>query len=364
MNPWAKFKEDIQPNLQVTNFFQDDLQVKPPSNAGGLRVAQPQSQPLQVTTRPTQVLSGPVIGPPPAPKNRYIGFDLDEGKNKTIFGWNAAALLPKGYEKTYGLTTGREFESTEKDFLSEFDNISDQFRNKYVNDLQQLAQDKVDEQGNVVQGSGDQNALRTLQTLERAGKLKGDFNDFIEGSNERFLGGLTRGTARAVDFVLPGKNTFGLEAYADSIDAKKQGTSQVTEAGRAGETAGTVQKGAFDIASLVVPSAAVDKAVKGVKIVQGTSKGAKAVNYGARLLPGSATGTAIDIVQEKGRGNEVNLARNIGIGTAADLITPAVFKGIGKGKNKIASVLSRTSDDAAGVIPTNQFRRSRRASSR
>lgn len=35
----------------------------------------------------------------PLPDQQFTGISEGEGKNKTIFGWNAAALLPKDYEK-------------------------------------------------------------------------------------------------------------------------------------------------------------------------------------------------------------------------------------------------------------------------
>lgn len=272
----------------------------------------------------------PNYGMPGTTPQRFVGFDLDQGKNKTIFGWNAAALLPKDYEKTYSVKTGREFDASEDTFLKQFDNLSDEFRNVYVGDLQKQVE------------GGNENAKRTLDTLNRYGRLKGDFSDFLEGANERFYGGLSRGTARTVDFVLPGVNTGGLENWADSYEQPRQ----VTEMGKTGETAGTGLKGTFDVASMVIPSMWVDKFAKAARYA---NTGSKIINYGGRILPGSVTAGGIDLLQEVGRGNEANPTRSIGVGAAVDLATPVLLKPISKvagkvlgpARNQIAKLLNR-----------------------
>ena len=120
------------------------------------------------------------------------------------------------------------------EFLKYFDSRDSEFRKVYVNKMQKDAQN-------------DPVVARTLKLLKERGRFKGSFSDFVEGSNERFLGGVGRGLPPWYRLCPTGKNTFGLEYLADSQDASKTGKRQYTSAGKAGEVAGTAQKTVFDI---------------------------------------------------------------------------------------------------------------------
>ena len=199
----------------------------------------------------------------------FIGLDLGEGENKTIFGKNAAWLLPSSLEKTKEVKTGREFKTTEKKYLEQFDKLDDQLKDVYLSDVQKKAND------------GDEKAQTTLDSLRNTGRLKGDIGDFLEGSNERLYGGLARGAARVTDLALPGKNTFGLEEFADDTERVRQ----VTDAGKAGETAGSIQKGVVDTAAMVLPSTKAEKFLKGTKFIKNLQDGGKVSKFGAKVLP-------------------------------------------------------------------------------
>lgn len=257
------------------------------------------------------------------PEKDFIGLDVGEGKNKTIFGRDVSGLIPgESFDKVYDVKVGREFKAKESDFISGFDEMDKEKRDLYLSELQNMANE------------GNEKAVSSLDTLRNAGKLKGGAMDFVEGSNERFLGGTTRGLVRTADMLLPGKNTFGLEEYADDTERVRK----VTDTGKAGETAGTIQKGAFDLATMAIPGSKVDKVVQGSRFVKGidtASKAGKAASYVARIVPGSLASTGIDMAQEVGRGNDVNAARSTAMGVGADLLLPAVLKGAVKGGKRL-----------------------------
>lgn len=277
-------------------------------------------------------------------QQEFKGFTLDEGKNKTLFGWNAAALLPKQYEKVYGLKTDRNINSSIEDFVSQFDKINPDFQKKYVSDLEELAK------------NDDQAAIRSLEALRNAGKFQGDATDFIEGSNERLFGGLARGAARTVDWVLPGKNTFGLEQFADDQEQPRQ----FTDTGRAGEKFGTAQKGIVDVAAIALPSGKAENAIKGTKFIQNLGKGGKVARFGAKVLPNIAAdltvGNAIDAAQERGRGNDYNWARSAAFSVGAGAGVPLVGAGLKKGAQVVGKGVETVADnlDVAARNPAVQ----------
>jgi len=315
---------DPRRRLQVLNNSNPSLRVSvaKPSQPK-VAIAQPQQQRIVVPQNPNPAQRSV----PNVPNNRFKAIDLDEGKNKTIFGWNAAALLPKSLEKTYGVNTKDVDFGSADEFLKYFDTRDDEFRRAYVSKMQKDSQN-------------DPVAARTLKLLQDKGRFKGSFSDFVEGSNERFLGGIGRGLLRGTDFVLPGKNTFGLEGLADDQDASKKGTRQFTSAGKAGEVAGTAQKTVFDIASLVAGGTAAETAASKVssfsnlvnKLQQG-GKISRTAGKALSLLPGSLGGSTMDVLQTAGRGDEQNVAKSFGVGTAIDLGIPVLGKGLKKGFN-------------------------------
>ena len=280
------------------------------------------------------------------PEKDFIGLDVGEGKNKTIFGRDVSGLIPgESFDKVYNVKVGREFKAKESDFISGFDELNKEKKDLYLSELQKMANE------------GNEKAVSSLNTLRGAGKLKGDAMDFVEGSNERLLGGTTRGLVRTADMLLPGKNTFGLEEYANDTERVRK----VTDTGKAGETAGTIQKGALDLAAMAIPGAKVDKAVQGARVIKGidtATKGGKAASYVARIVPGSLVSSGIDMAQEVGRGNEVNPTRSVGVGLGADLLLPAVLKGavkggkrlIGKGGEAAVDAVAKNADEAVSAI--------------
>lgn len=259
--------------------------------------------------------------PRPLPDKEFLDVSEGEKRQKTIFGKNAAWILPKGNEQVTKVEANKTFTTNKDKYVAGYDKLQPQKQKILVNTARQRA------------AQGDKAAINTLKALEETGRLKGSFSDFVEGSNERFYGGLTRGTLRTADLLLPGKNTFGLEREADRQDASKTGQRQITDTGRTGETVGTFQKGVTDIATIALPQSKIDKLAEATKVYKTLKDGSKIMQVGGKLvrvLPGSAAGTAIDYTQQRGRGDEPDLAKSIVTGTGLDLIVDSLPGGVGK----------------------------------
>ena len=317
----ADFKKPLVTAGSQSDFM--DMVNKPLKTAG---VTSPiLDKPLQIA-QPEQ----PKSKPAPLPDQEFKGISEGEGKNKTIFGKNAAWLLPKNYEKKYEVKADRNLTTNKDKFVAQFDKLHPDYQKVLVNQSRELAKE------------GDKAAQNTIRALEETGRLKGDAMDFIEGSNEKLYGGLTRGVLRGTDMLLPGKNTFGLEQLADETDAEKNSLGQFTSAGQAGETAGSVQKGIVDVATIVLPQSKIDKLAEGTKVYKALQDGSKIMQIGGKLVkvvPGSVAGTGIDYLQQVGRGDDPDLAKAIATGVGFDVAVEAASGPLGKGFNKIRKAL-------------------------
>lgn len=151
---------------------------------------------------------------------------------------------------------------------------------------------------------------------------------FADTAADRLAGGVGRGAARITDAVLPGVNTFGLEEFADEWDERaetsREGQKAQGAAG-AGTAFGTAAKGTLDAASLVAPSMAASKAIKGTRMFRKAMEGGRASRTGARVGENVVSGvpaSAVDVAQEVGRGNDPNALRSAGVGLAVDVAVP------------------------------------------
>lgn len=287
----------------------------------------------------------PSYGIAEKPKNNFTSYTMDEGKNKTVFGMDVSGIIPgEQFDKTYGVKVGGHEAVTDDQFLKFFDTRSKEFQKIYVGRVKELAD------------SGDYAAQNTLATLERSGRMKGDLMDFIEGSNDRLYGGMARTTARTIE-MLPGDQGAG--AWADK-DAKNN--AQFTQYGKAGEMAGSVQKGVVDVASILAPSMAAEKALKGTKFVQGLSQGdrvRKLLGYTITNVGSGAVGTGVEAFQTHGRGDDQDLVKSAGIAAAIDFAAPAALKGLGRGLKFGFDAMSGTAGaqgidaatDVLGAVP-------------
>lgn len=318
------------------------LQVLNNSNPSIRLATAPQKQPtISVSNTP---VNQPQITVPQAPQqvqqpvnNNLKGFTMDEGKNKTIFGWNAAALLPKQFEKTYGIKADREINLDHNTFLTQYDKLADDFKNVYTNQIIEQAK------------SGDAAAQNTLKLLNDTGRTKGNFNDFMTGANDKLYGGISRGILRGTDFLLPGHNTFGLEQLANEQDPSKTGTAQFTTYGKVGEKFGSVEKGIVDLAMLAAGGSAAETAASKVpqfsSLLGKLSSGGKVAQLAGKMvgaLPGSLAGSGISSIQTAGKGDKQNFGKDLAIGTAVDLGLPV----LGAGFKGLKNIFKSGADDA------------------
>lgn len=288
-------------------------------------LAQPKASPVQATPSQNIPLPKPGGG---LPDMDFKGISEGPGKNKTIFGWNAAALLPRGNEKTYSVNADRNISTNKDKYVAQYDKMHPEYQKVLVNQAREQA------------AKGDQAAINSIKALEETGRLKGNINDFAEGANDKLYGGISRGFLRGVDFVLPGVNTMGLEKEADRQDPSKNSTQQITTAGKVGEKVGNVEKGVFDIATMAIGGGIAEKAATKVPALtqfitklQTGGKISKAAAKALGILPGSLGGSAVDVLQTAGRGDEQNVGKSVALGTALDLGLPFIGKGVKKGFN-------------------------------
>ncbi len=264
----------------------------------------------------------------PLPDMEFKGVSEGKGKNKTIFGMDVGQHMGS-FGKTYEVKADRNLTTNKDKYVAQFDKMHPDYQKILVNQSRERAKE------------GDQAAKNTLKALEETGRLKGDAMDFIEGSNEKLYGGLSRGLLRGTDFVLPGKNTWGMEKLADDTDAEKRGLGQFTETGKAGQVAGEVQKGIVDVATIVIPQSKIDKLAQANKVYQTMSNGSKIMQIGGKMVkvvPGSVAGTGIDYLQQVGRGNDPELDKALATGVGFDLAVEAASGPLGKGINKLRKV--------------------------
>lgn len=156
---------------------------------------------------------------------------------------------------------------------------------------------------------------------------------FSDTFSDKLGGGLGRAFLRGTDYLLPGKNTFGLEGFANEWDKRAQASAAAEKdqaAAQAGKIAGSVAKGIVDVATIALPQSKIDELVKAGSVYKTLQDGSKLVKYGskfARVIPGSVAGTVINNVQQVGQGNKPDWAKSTAIGTATDVATEGLLPG-------------------------------------
>jgi len=287
----------------------------------------------------------------------YSTYDLGEKEAKKLFGVDVSGLLGDQYGYTRSMKVGDKTTSGSSDeFIKQFDKMSKEAQKIYVSGVKNKVADIENRAGEAYQkakeaGKSDDEAaaeasklandsyfaaVNTINTLDKSGKFKGNFMDFIEGANDKLYGGLTRGAIRTGAFVSGNK---------DKADSWIKGAGQdddggeFTKFGQAGETFGSVQKGVVDVASMVIPAAGASKVASGLGVVDKLSKGSRAAQITSKVIPhaaGSLSATGVGAVQDVAEGRDQDLVKNALIGTAIDIALP----GVGK--------LFRAGDQAAG----------------
>ncbi|HEX8349432.1 MAG TPA: hypothetical protein VF598_05700, partial [Hymenobacter sp.] len=286
---------------------------------------------------PDQKLQKVTIDPPkpagpkaPLEDQEFKGLENGEQHNKKIFGWNAAALLPKSLEKTTDVKTGRNLKTNKDKYVADFDTLDDERKKILVNDAKKRAE------------AGDQAAKNTIQALTETGRMKGGAMDFVEGANDKLYGGMNRAAARTIE-LLPGEQGTG--KWADKDAAANQ---QYTSTGKAGEKFGSVEKGIVDVATIAIPGAKLDKVVDASKAYKALTAAGKVSNIAARggkVVAGSLLGTGIDAAQQYGRGDDPDILQSAATGIGTDLAVSALPYGAGK----LAKYIEGNKADSKGV---------------
>lgn len=294
-----------------------------------IRIASQPQQKLTVATAPTQPQPQISIAQPkqynisvpkaPAPdpnvpnySNKFKGLTNEGTETKKLFGWDVGKYMGD-FGKLTKVGANRDFESNSNDFLKSYDQLGDEVRRIYVNDVIKKAKE------------GDQVALNTAKVLNDNGKLGGTFSDFLEAANNKAFGwtmnGANFGHQKDVQERL---DNFTAGQIGKEFDPITVGTDiGLTIAGGAG-AAKLVSK---------IPAAA--------RIIEAGGLAGKAIPFLADSVGGGLTQEAIS----KARGRDTSFAQDMATGTAIDVGANLVFKGAGKFTN-----LFRQGEKSSSVI--------------
>jgi len=224
--------------------------------------------------------------------------------------------------------------------LKEWDSLDSKKRNLFVASLK----DNIKK--------GDQDASVIVGWLDASGKLdkslKEDLVDFYTASNDKLVGGLSRGFYRGLDFAIPGKDNLGLSSKADELDQKARESAQYGIGGEVGRVVGTGAKAIVDVGTLAVPVGKVDKVVEGANLAAKfggrLGKAGEIAGWTATKVPGSLVGTGIGVAQDIGRGDDPQIAKNVGIGLATDILLPGALKGLKAGDQLAGRAVSNLAE--------------------
>ena len=312
--PQSRVSKVSIPTLSVTD---PTKPTNPLALPAALQLPSQQQQPVVQAPKPAPKPQQPKA---PLPDEEFAAMRLTDPKNKKLFGIEVGQHMGE-YGKTYTPKLDRTTKTNKDKYVAEFDRMKPEFQKWMVNKAQEEAK------------NGNKAAINTIRALTESGRMKGDIMDFVEGSNERFLGGLNRAALRTTDFVIPGENSLGMRDMADMSDASKTGTRQFTGAGKAGEVAGETQKIATDVATMVIPAAGTEKLIRGTQFVSNLSKGSKLGKFGAYAMANAGGGLPASVIQagqQIGADQEVDIPKAVGIGVATDLAAPPIIKGASK----------------------------------
>lgn len=151
---------------------------------------------------------------------------------------------------------------------------------------------------------------RHTRLIDRPGDVFSGIGEFASGSNERFIGG----AGRAITNVNPFLKKEQKEAVNKAFFPEATEEEKKSKLFRAGQTAGTIQKGALDTALTVLPGSATSK------VIRGAGATGRLGRIGAEV-GGGLVSTGAQSSQQVGRGEDVNLAREAAIGAGLDIAT-------------------------------------------
>ncbi len=161
---------NASPSIRIASQPQQKLTVaKAPTQQQQISIAQPKQYNIAVPKAPAPDPNVPNYS------NKFKGLTNEGTETKKLFGWDVGKYMGD-FGKVTKLSAGRDYESNKDDFIKSYDQLGDEVRRIYVNDVIKKAKE------------GDQVALNTAKTLNDAGKLGGTFSDFLEAANNKAFG--------------------------------------------------------------------------------------------------------------------------------------------------------------------------------
>ena len=265
----AKQQQAQKPTPQPTQSQQPVVDLfKPKQNTGDPLGVMQKLQQNQPPAKPQPAAPKPA----PLPDQQFSTIKTVSQDQKKILGWNAAAILPKGYEKVDKVKVEGEYSTNKDKFIAQFDQMDDERKKIYVQGVREKA------------AKGDKAAQNSLKALQDANREKAGQDDALQNAADaasvpgrsilRVATGIGQGVSGLYDLATPGEGTNRTSKFLDNV-AKNQDKS-AKEAGV--EDAYKVGNVVGEIASFFIP------AVGAAKIASKFPKGAKITEEMVELI--------------------------------------------------------------------------------
>lgn len=306
---------DPRRRLQVLNNASPSIRIATQPQQK-LTVAQAKPQQISIA-QPKQYNIAVPKAPAPDPSipnysNKFKGLTNEGTETKKLFGWDVGRYMGD-YGKITKLAAGRDYESDADSFIKSYDELNDDVRRIYVNDVIKKAKE------------GDQVAINTAKVLNERGKFTGTFSDFLEAANNK---------------------AFGWTMNASNFNKQKDVQERLDNftAGQIGKEFDPITVGT-DIGLTIAGGAGAAKLLSKIpaasRIIQAGGTGAKVLPFLADSLGAGLTQEAIS----QARGRETSLVQDLATGTAIDAGANLLFKGAGKFTN-----LFRQGEKSSSVV--------------
>lgn len=259
----ARRAQASQPKPQIT-----PVNNQPPKQVQDLFKPKTNPDPLGVTTKLQQTQPAQPKPKPALPDEEFKALTTKGTENKKILGWNAAAVLPKAYEKVDKVAVDRNYSTNKDKYVAEFDRLDEGRKQILINESRKLAE------------KGDKAATRTLQVLEETNRIKkgslpkdklqtaADYASVPGRSILRVGTGMAQGVSGLYDLATPGEGTSRTSKFINKV-AENQDKS-AKEAGV--EKAYKITNVPVEIASYLLPSTLAaklgGKLPKGAKLTE------------------------------------------------------------------------------------------------
>lgn len=182
--------------------------------------------------------------------------------------------------------------------------------------------------------------------------------NFVAAANEALLGGLLKGAVNAVNYVGSGFNAQEADKRTGEFlrttrqtnnqgqfnMAARPGIDRESGAFKAGTVTGDVLRTGAELGAIALPGVAVEKGLRGTRLVQALAEGNKAGRITSKVAPTVVGGTASSAVAQATNPDQ-SAAQNFGTGFGIDLATslaPGVVRALKPGVSKLTSALDES----------------------